>query len=61
MPLANVIMSRSVDQFNRFDFYAMHIAQQIEHLFHFMKTAYTFLFLYCMTSNQFSEAGLALI
>lgn len=37
MPLANVIMSRSIDHFNIFDFYAMHIAQQIEHLFHFMK------------------------
>lgn len=41
----------------------MHIAQQIEHLFHFMKMPiYSFFFfLYCMTSNQFSEAGLALI
>lgn len=36
MPLANV-MSRSIDQFNIFDFYEMHIAQQIEHLFHSMK------------------------
>lgn len=38
MPLAIAIISRSIDQFNIFDFfYAMHIAQQIEHLFHFMK------------------------
>lgn len=37
MPLANVIMSRSTHQSNIFDFYAMHIARQIEHLFHFMK------------------------
>lgn len=44
MPRANVIMSTSIDQFNIFDFYAMHIAQQIEHLFHFMKMP-TFLFI----------------
>lgn len=37
MPLANVTMSRSIDQFNIFDLYAMHIARQIEHLFHLMK------------------------
>lgn len=37
MPLAN-IMSKSIDQFNIFDFYAMHIAQQIALIsFHFMK------------------------
>lgn len=37
MPLENVITSRFIQQFNIFDFYAVHIAQQIEHLFHFMK------------------------
>lgn len=59
MPLANIIMSKSIDQFNIFDFYAMHIAQQIA-LISFHENAYMFL-LYCMTSNQSSEAGLALI
>lgn len=54
MPLANVFMSRSIGQFNIFDFYAMHIAQQIEHLFHFMKMPICS-FLYCMTSNQFPK------
>lgn len=37
MPLANVIMWRSIDQLNIFDLYAMHIAREIEHLFHLMK------------------------
>lgn len=60
MPLANVIMSRSIDQFNIFDFLCNAYCTTNRALISFHENAYMFL-LYCMTSNQFSDAGLALI